>query len=340
MTGVVQFAIVGYGTIGKIHAKCLEELPNANLRAVYSQHSDEDAVRSLHHTEFYTDYYAMLSNPEIDAVIIATPNGTHAELGIEAAKAGKHVIVEKPIDISMDKANALIRACRENNVKLSCILQHRFDKSFVQLKEAIDSGQLGQLNFGASHTKWYRNQEYYDMVDWRGTWAMDGGGALMNQSIHYIDMLLYLMGPVEEVYGLCTTRDHANIEVEDLAVATLRFKSGALGIIEGTTVAYPGFGTMLDIYGSEGSVRIENDQIKEWSLKSGITSSYEYKRNIETGASSAAISNQAHKLQIEDTIEAIQQDREPKVNGEEAIKTLKLILAIYETSNIGKPIRL
>ncbi|WP_146200565.1 Gfo/Idh/MocA family protein, partial [Paenibacillus agaridevorans] len=175
------------------------------------------------------------------------------------------------IDITLDSADRLIEACRKHGVKLICISQHRYDPAIVQLKQAVDAGKLGQLNFGASHTKWYRPQSYYDGNGWRGTWALDGGGALMNQSIHYIDLLQYIMGPVDEVFAYCATRAHERIEVEDIGVAAVKFKSGAIGLIEGNTAAYPGFCSRLDIYGSDGGVIIENDEVKEWRLRSGET---------------------------------------------------------------------
>jgi len=342
MKQVLNFAIVGCGVISATHAKCIAQIPDAKLVALCD--IVEEKVQKLardYPADIYTDYEEMLKREDIDVVSVLTPSGLHAEIGIAAAQAGKHVIVEKPIDVTLEKADRLIKACREAGVKLCSISQHRFDKAIVDIKKAVDSGKLGQLNFGGSHTKWYRTQEYYDSGDWRGTWALDGGGALMNQSIHYVDMLQYIMGPVEEVSAYCATRAHERIEVEDIAVAAVKFKSGALGLIEGNTAAYPGFCTRLDIYGTEGSVIVENDKIVEWKLKSGE----EYKADDQeisniAGLGSAYITIDSHQRQIQDMVNAIKEDREPLVNGEEGRKPLQIVLAIYESARTGRPVKL
>jgi UDP-N-acetyl-2-amino-2-deoxyglucuronate dehydrogenase len=337
-----NFAIVGYGMIAGIHAASIAELPNARLAAVCGNNRDRtEAFAAAYGAAVYTDYDEMLVNDEIDIVCILTPSGTHAKLGIAAARAGKHVIVEKPIDITLESADLLIETCRASGVKLCCISQHRYDHAVVELKKAADAGMLGQLNFGASHTKWYRSQEYYDRTAWRGTWAMDGGGALINQSIHYVDLLLYIMGPVEEVFAYCATRGHERIEVEDIAAAAVKFKTGAIGLIEANTTAYPGFSTRLDIYGTNGSVIIENDKVKEWKLANG----FEYvppseDANVKIGAASVDISHHSHKEQIKHFLACIEEGKETLVNGEEARTTLQTVLSIYESARTGKPIKI
>jgi UDP-N-acetyl-2-amino-2-deoxyglucuronate dehydrogenase len=340
MVKTLNFAIVGLGMIANIHARCVHELPGAKLLAVCGRKRTQlEVFASEYQAQVYTDYHQMLANKEIDVVCILTPSGTHADLGAAAALSGKHIIVEKPLDVTLDHADKLIEVCQANHVKLCCISQHRYDHAFIELKKAVDSNLLGQLNFGASHTKWYRSQEYYNSNAWRGTWDMDGGGALINQSIHYIDLLQYIMGPAAEVFSYCVTRAHERIEVEDIAVAAIKFKSGAVGLIEGNTAAYPGFCTRLDIYGTEGSVIIENDQVKEWKLKSGMLyEPPETEINETIGASSADISHFSHKRQIEDFLSAIRENKEPLVNGLEARKTLQIVLSMYESAQTRKPI--
>lgn len=342
MEKVLNFGIVGYGMIAKIHAKCIEKLPGATLVAVCGRNRNHaQFFVSEYGAQVYTDYQDMLADENIHAICILTPSGTHAEFGIAAALAGKHVIVEKPIDVSLEKADKLIETCRAADVKLCCISQHRYDHAIVELKKAVDANWLGQLNFGASHTKWYRSPEYYESKAWRGTWEFDGGGALINQSIHYIDLLHYMMGPVDEVYAYCVTRAHERIDVEDIAVAAVKFKTGAIGMIEGNTAAYPGFNTRLDIYGTDGSIVIENDLVKEWKLKNGVL--YEpplTETNLIVGASNADISYQSHKRQIGDFLKAVQTNTEPLVNGLEAKKTLEIVLSIYESARTGKPIQI
>jgi predicted dehydrogenase len=289
----------------------------------------------------------MLKDGNIDLVHVCVPSGLHAELGVKAAKAGKHVLVEKPIDVTLEAADRLIKACDEAGVLLSCISQHRFDDAMIEAHEALEKGLFGRLTFGGSHTKWYRSQEYYDSGDWRGTWALDGGGALMNQSVHYVDMLQYMMGQVDEVSAYCATLAHERIEVEDVAAASLKFKSGAVGLLEGNTTAFPGFCTRLDIYGCDGGIIVDNDRIRERKFRSegaggggfyGEVSDGDEARQ-GAGAASAAIGADSHQRQIQDVMDAIQQGRQPKVTGRDARHPLAIILAVYESSRLGRPVK-
>jgi UDP-N-acetyl-2-amino-2-deoxyglucuronate dehydrogenase len=338
----LQFALVGCGVISSAHARSIQELPDAELAAVCDIVEERAArLAADYPADVYTDSNAMLRRDDIDVVIVLTPSGLHADVGVMAAKAGKHVLVEKPMDISLEKADALIRACEEAGVKLGVISQHRWDPGLAALKQAVESGKLGQLNFGGSHTKWFRSQEYYDSGDWRGTWAMDGGGALINQSIHYVDLLQYIMGPVEEIHAYCAARAHERIEVEDIAVAAVKFKSGALGLLEGNTSAYPGFCARLDIYGTHGSVIIENDQVIAWHLCSEEPCPVAPEPvGVIAGSSSLNIWHTPHKRQIEDFILAVREDRDPLVNGHEGRKPLEIVLAVYESARTGKTIKL
>lgn len=342
MNETLNVGIVGSGSITETHIKSINQIPNTKVKAIYSRNKETaEKWGTAYNIDAYSNYQEFLQDAGIDIVTILTPSGTHTDFGIPAAKAGKHVVMEKPIDISLSKTEELIRVCKEENVILSCILQHRFDDAILEVKKVLDQGEFGQLNFGAARTTWFRSQEYYDSGAWRGTWELDGGGALMNQSIHYIDLLLYLMGPVEEVHAYCATRAHERIEVEDIAVASIKFKSGALGLIEGNTAAYPGYSATLDLFGSNGSVIIENDHVKEWNFRSG--NQYENKQieAVKTSASSNKMAtHESHKRQYEDIINAIRENREPLVTGEEAKKALELILAIYQSAREGKPIKL
>lgn len=342
MKKTFHFGIIGSGSIVETHIKSIEEIPNAKVTAIFSRNKETaEKWGNQYNIRVYSDYEHFLSNDDLDIVTILTPSGTHADFGIIAAKKGKHVIVEKPIDTTLSKTNELIHVCREANVTLSCIFQHRFDNAIVDTKNAMDLGEFGQLNFGAARTTWYRSQEYYDSGAWRGTWELDGGGALMNQSIHYIDLLLYLMGPVKEVHAFCATRAHERIEVEDIAVATLKFKSGALGLIEGNTAAYPGYSATLDIFGSNGSVVIENDQVKEWNFRNGKPYIKDRIKEEITSASSHKMSSyESHKRQYQDIVNAISEKRDPQVTGEEARKSVELILAIYESAKSGRTVKL
>ena len=338
----LNFALVGCGVIAPCHARCISELENARLAAVCDLvGAKAQKLAETYPADVYVDYHDLVRREDIDIVNVLTPSGLHAEVGIAAAKAGKHVIVEKPMDVSLAKADALIEACRQAGVKLCCISQHRFDFAIQDLKQAIASGKLGRLNFCGSYTQWYRSQNYYNSGDWRGTWALDGGGALMNQSIHYVDMLQYVMGPVEEVYAHTAALAHVRIEVEDIAVATVKFRSGAVGVIEGMTLAYPGFCARLEVYGADGGVIIENDQIKDWHLRSGE----KYERppaetHLIVGTTSADIWHHSHRRQIADMMQAVWEDREPLSNGPEGRKPLEIVLAIYQSARTHKPVKL
>ena len=337
----IKFGIVGCGVISSTHARAIEEIEGAELVAVCDVVPEKaQALAEQFPAQVFTDYHDLLRREDIDVVSVLTPSGLHAEVGIAAAQAGKHVVVEKPMDVTLAKADALIAACRSAGVRLCCISQHRFDPPVVALKQAVEQGRLGQLNFGGSHTKWYRAQEYYDSGDWRGTWALDGGGALMNQSIHYVDLLQYIMGPVAEIHAYTATRAHQRIQVEDIAVAALKFQSGALGLLEGSTLAYPGFCARLDVYGSEGSVIIENDQVKAWELRSGEPNPVPPEPVGFIGGTSAKdIWVEAHERQIQDVVSALREGREPLVTGPEGRKPLEIVLAVYESARTGETVK-
>ncbi|WP_257345914.1 Gfo/Idh/MocA family protein [Pseudalkalibacillus decolorationis] len=350
-----RFGIVGCGVISGTHAEEIKKIENARLVAVAdSQVENAKRFGGEYGVDWYADYHKMLSREDIDVVNILTPSGMHADMAVTAAKYGKHVIVEKPMDVTLEKAHEMIKACRDAGVKLSIISQHRFDPDVVKVKQEIESGKLGKTVLGMAAVNWYRSQEYYDSGEWRGTWALDGGGALMNQSIHYIDLLQYMMGPVESIYAHADTLAHERIEVEDVAVATVKFKNGALGTIVGTTSAYPGLHTRLEVFGTNGTAVIETDKLKHFYLRQqGNQESFygggkvensankKYASEGETGASNpSSIHGSSHQLQLEDMIQAIQDDREPVVNGEEGLKPLEIILAIYQSAQTGKSVQL
>ena len=345
----VRCGVVGLGAIGPTHIKAIDALEETELVAVcdiVAQKASDTAAE--YGCKAYDDFDTMLKDPEIDLVHICLPSGMHADFGVRAARAGKHVLVEKPIDVTLEAAQRLVDACHECHVVLSSISQHRFEPDFVKAKEGIEQGLFGKPIFGGSYTKWYRSQEYYDSGDWRGTWALDGGGALMNQSVHYVDMVQYLVGEVEEVTAYTGCLAHERIEVEDTAMAILKFKSGALGTLEGHTIAIPGFHTRLDVYGTEGSVILENDKIREWRPKDtigkgdfyGEVRDGEKKNDGDTGAGSADIEASSHQRQIQDVAHAILEGRRPAITGEDAMKPLAIIMAVYRSAREGRAVRL
>lgn len=338
-----HLGIVGAGNISKLHAGVANETPGLRVAAVSDiDESKAKALADQYGCDYYTDYRKMLESDQVDIVSVCTPSSMHSEIGIAAANAKKHLIIEKPLDVTLEKIDRIIKACEENNVVLCPIVQHRFDEDVMIVKEALKSGKMKNILFGSCNVKWWRDQNYYDQGGWRGTWKYDGGGALMNQSIHYIDLLLHLIGPIEEIHGRCATLGHERMETEDIAVATLKFKNGALGSIEGTTIAYPGIETVLDIYTQNGSIRIKDDHIVLWECKEDTDVGYIVGNDVSGTATARPmdISTASHRRQFMDMVEALNTGRKPKVDGYEARRTIETILAFYESSRTGKNIRL
>jgi len=349
----VRFGLVGCGFISPNHAWSISVLEDAELVAVMD--IKEKAARKMGErfkVDWYTDYDSLLKRKDIDAIAIATPSGLHAELGIKAAQMGKHVIVEKPIATTLEQANSLIVECKKRKVKLAAIFQERFNAASQQLKKAADEGRFGVKFLGSAYMKWYRLQEYYDASDgWRGTWKYDGGGSLINQSIHTIDQLQWIMGPVRRVHGRIAVRAH-RIETEDVGVATLEFENGAFGVIEGTTSAYPGLFTRLEICGDKGAAVIENRVIKTWKFVEKREDDPKEQKVPEGETSAGHGSNIGlveidpikggilHKAQYDDFVRAIKEDRKPLVDGMEAKKALEIILAIYRSAQEKREIDL
>ena len=344
----IGFGIVGCGMISRFHARAIADVRGAQLVGCWNLPVNRAHEFAREHgIEAFETLDAMLGDDRIQAVSIATPSGVHMEPGIAAANAGKHVIVEKPLDITLTRCDKLIAACEKNNVKLATFFPSRFHEASLKLKKAIDTGRFGRVTMGDAYVKWYRTQAYYDSGQWRGTWKLDGGGALMNQAIHTVDLLQWLMGPVVEIHAQTATLAHERIEVEDVAVATLRFASGALGVIEATTAAYPGYLKRIEIHGSAGSAIIEEEDIKAWDFAKSLASDkailagMEQQKSGGGGASDpSAIGHHGHAMQFKDFVQAIQKDKIPAVDGHEGRKAVEIILAIYKSAETGKPVSL
>lgn len=342
--------IVGCGMIAEYHARAVNEIDGARVVGAYSRtraNADKIAGIAGHDCQAYDDLGAMLRRPDLDVVCICTPSGAHMEPAVQAARAGKHVVVEKPLEIDLPRCDAILNACDEAGVRLCAIFPSRFSPANVRLKEAIDAGRFGRLTLGDTHVKWWRTQEYYDSGGWRGTWRLDGGGALMNQAIHNVDLLYWLMGDVESVMAHTATLAHARIEVEDTAVASVRFKNGALGTIQAATSAYPGLSKRVEIHGDRGSARVEQDDVTLWDFQEKIPSDNIILAAIagrsagNSGASDPrGISHLGHREQIADFLRAIDGDGEPAVDGREGRKSVEIIRAIYRSAREGKAVTL
>jgi UDP-N-acetyl-2-amino-2-deoxyglucuronate dehydrogenase len=295
----------------------------------------------------YHDLDAMLADPAVDVVTICTPSGLHMEPAVAAAKAGKHIIVEKPLDITLKRCDAMIAAAKKAGVVLSTIFPSRFHESSQLVKQAIEKGRFGRLTMGDAYVKWFRTQEYYDSGAWRGTWKLDGGGALMNQAVHSVDLLLWFMGPAVEVSAYTATLAHQRIEVEDVAVATVKFANGAIGVIEASTAAWPGELKRLEISGDAGCAIVREEDLAVWKFAKETKADEAIRQKMasrtQTGGGAAdpkAIGYHGHMLQFQDVLAAIKKGKQPLVDGPEGRKAIELILAIYKSAESGKPVKL
>src|SRR5262249_32919460 len=266
---MLGFCIVGCGMIARFHARALAEVPGARLVALVSR-KIENAEKLAHDLDLKCDSYGdlspVLARRDVHVVIVTTPSGAHMEPAVAAAEAGKHVVVEKPLEITLERCDGIIEACDRNRVKLCTIFPSRFGDANMALKTAVASGKFGRLTLGETTCKWWRPQSYYDEGGWKGTKALDGGGALMNQAIHNGDLLYWMMGPITHISGFTATLAHERIEVEDTAVACLRFANGALGVIQATTSVHPGLPKTIAIHGDRGTAIIEQDDVLRWDF--------------------------------------------------------------------------
>ena len=343
MSNKLKVGIVGVGNIADIHAQALISSSNVNLVTVFSR--NENNVRAFaerYNITGYTNWDKFISDENLDCVSICTPNGTHLEYGSKAAVAQKHVIVEKPIEVTLKRAKKLIATCKEHNVGLAVIYQNRFLDSMSDLKGQLEKNVLGKLFMGDAYIKWFRSQEYYDSGAWRGTIELDGGGVLINQAIHTVDLLQWLMGDVETIFAQ-TGRFTHKLEGEDNAVATLRFKNGAIGVIEASTSVQPAQPRRVEIHGEKGSIVINGDDAEISIVGEKEDKDPNDEKIVQSaGASSplAGFSIEPHKKQFEAIVEAINNNSIPPVSGEESIKSLAIVTAIYESSKTNAMVNL
>ncbi|GBG09416.1 oxidoreductase [Paenibacillus agaridevorans] len=328
----VRFAIVGCGVIADIHAQGINQLEETVLSAVCD--ADEEKGRAFADkfgAKYYASYEEMLADPDIEVVNICTPSGMHPEHTMLAARAGKHIICEKPLAIKLDDLLHMIRVCKEENVKLATVFPRRMAPAAQYVKQLLGEGKLGKLTLCDAYVKIYRSQQYYDSAGWRGTWAVDGGGAMMNQGIHIVDLLQWFAGPVRTIYGKACALQRS-IEVEDTAVSALTFEGGGLGVMVMTTTSNPELGQRIELHGERGTLVYEDDQIKQLLIDGEA---------VELPAFEPfAVLPDGHRIQIRDMAYAVREGREPIVTGEDGIHALQMILGTYESSRIGKEIDL
>ena len=340
MSELLRFGLIGCGRVAPRHAQSIAELPGARLTAVADiRESRASRFAAEHRADQYSDYRRLLDRTDVDVVNICVPSGLHAQVAVDALEAGKHVIVEKPIALSLSDADRMIAAARLAGRKLCVVLQNRYNPPMQDLKRMVESGRLGRLLLGNATVRWYRPQEYYE-DGWHGTWAMDGG-ALMNQSIHHIDALQWLLGRPESVFAYSATLGH-RMEAEDIGIATIRFRGGPLGVVEGSTVTYPeNLEGSVAIFGERGSLKVGGTALNRkviWKIEGELEHEKELLTREQVDPTS--VYGASHRAVIADMIEAILADRTPKTDGAEAKKSLALVLAMYESVRAGQPVEL
>ncbi len=338
-------ALVGSGMISEFQSRAIADLDTARVIGYFDTVAELARKRAEQFgTRAFVSLDELLAHPEVDVVSICTPSGVHLEPAVAAADAGKHVMVEKPVEVTTERIDRIVDACRRAGVTLGAIFPRRFFDTSRILKEAIDAGRFGTLSLADVYIKWFRTQEYYDQGGWRGTWKLDGGGALMNQGIHGIDLVQWLMGGIESVCGNAALRSHERIEVEDTATASVLYHNGALGVIEGSTASWPGQKIRIEISGSAGHVVMEDETIVDWTFAEELPGDAEIveKHGPRAGlsgggaADAKAIDSEGHRRQFADFVGAIREGRTPFCDGFEGRAAVAVITAIYRSAREGR----
>lgn len=347
----MRFGIIGSGMIARFHAQAINAMSNGELVAIAGRtYTKSQELANEFGCVAYETVEDLLADATIEIVTIATISGAHLAPCVAAAKSGKHVICEKPLEVTTQRIDELIDVCEKAGVTLAGIFNRRFYPAIQEFKKAVDQGRFGKITMVEASIKWYRAQAYYDSGAWRGTWALDGGGALMNQSIHTIDQLLYLCGPVKSVTASMACLIHEGIEVEDTAVAQLEFESGALGVIHGSTACWSttGHPAEVNICGEKGSVFMSDTNFRIWDFQEPAPEDKLIQTTLMNGSAKGmgandpnAIDYLGHQKNFENVVEAIQLNKQPLTNGAEGRRAVALICAIYESAkNNSKKITL
>lgn len=347
MPSPLGFAVVGTGMIANYHAQAIAQTPGAKLVGVVSRSAEKGrAFAAKHNIPVLTaTVEEMAARSDVHVVTVTTPSGAHLDPALTAIRAGKHVVVEKPLEITPERCDRIIAAAEKAGVKLATIFQGRFGDGAQKVKAAINAGRLGRMVLASAYVKWHRTTDYYRTA-WKGTWALDGGGALMNQAIHGVDLLQWFAGLPTEVTGRFTRRVHTGIQADDTTVALLLYPDGALGTIEATTAAWPGWSRRIELCGEHGSIALEDDAIVKWDFaksEPGDEAIRAAKRDDALGSGAGTpggISLAGHLRQFEDLVAAVREHRAPAVDGPEGRKAVALVHAIYESAKTGRAMKL
>jgi UDP-N-acetyl-2-amino-2-deoxyglucuronate dehydrogenase len=338
---LIRFGIIGLGNIAPVHAAAIRSTSGTKLVALSSLEPEQgQAFAAQHGATWYTDYRDLLASPEVDAVAICTPHDLHLPMTLDAAAAGKHVLCEKPMARTTAECDAMIAACHQAGVTLGVVFQGRFERLSLALKGGLASGQLGRLLWCSANTIWYRTDAYYRSGPWRGTWAHEGGGVLINQAIHAIDLLLWLGGMPARITARTRTLAH-DIEVEDASLAILEYPDGRLGLIQATTLAFPGYPERLEFYGQNGSVVFHKGQARlEWHLAEPRRD-WTDEAEVSSGAAAPMdITAAGHTALYGDFAAAIQEHRAPLIDGCEGRHSIEVVEAIYRSAAAGQAVDL
>ncbi|WP_138261928.1 Gfo/Idh/MocA family protein [[Clostridium] hylemonae] len=342
----MKYALIGCGRIATNHVKAVlnNNLEFVAVCDVIPEHMEEllekHELQRDEGIKRYTDYKKLIDENEIELAGIATESGNHAEIALYCIEHGINVIIEKPMAMSLDDAEAIIKLSEEKGVKVSACHQNRFNVAVQELRRAVEAGRFGRMSHGAIHVRWNRNKGYYTQAPWRGTWAQDGG-ALMNQCIHGIDLLRWMMGDeIEEVYGVTRQQFHDYLEAEDIGMAVVKFKNGAVATIEGTTNVYPqNLEETLYVFGENGTVKLGGKSTNNIDVWEFADETDEDKKNKGLEEETSNVYGNGHTSLYADVIDAIQNDREPYVNARAGKNALELVLAIYKSQKEGRPVK-
>ncbi len=335
----LRFGIVGAGNIARTHAAAIRASERATLSAVAGG-SGAAELAAQEGARHHADAAALIADPAVDAVILCTPSGVRRDYAVAAAEHGKHVLVEKPIEVDLARAEAIVAACTHHGVTLGVVYQSRFKPHPAAVRAAVERGSLGASVLSSMAVKWHRPAAYYADTAWRGTWAFDGGGALINQAIHNVDLLLWFGGDVRRVHAVAANRLHQGIEVEDTVVAHLEFAHGGLGVLEATTATHPGSPRRIELHGTDGTIVLQDDEVHDWTLRDGSPAPG---NDVAAATAFAAATHvmsdhRWHQRQLEDFVDAVRKQRPPLVDGREGLRSLALVLAVYASARTGRTV--
>ncbi len=347
MSKPVGFAIVGSGMIAEVHAGAIANVPEARLVAVYSRGVEaREEFAKKHGCRALGSIEELVRDPEVEAVCVTTPSGAHADAAVPVLEAGKAVLCEKPLEVSIAACDRIFAAAERGGGVLAGVFQMRLGPGARKVKDAIEAGRFGRMTSCSAYIKWWRSQDYYDSSKWKGTWALDGGGALINQGIHAVDLLQWLVGLPSEVAGFFGTLAHPGLEAEDTVAAALRYPNGALGVIEAATSAWPGSDLRIEIIGDRGSAVLENDRIVRFEFAEPQPDDEAILREsagseIKVGKSDPhGMSWVGHQVLVRDLALALREGRPPTIPGTEARRAVQLVLANYEAARTGRTVTL